>query len=235
MKKTNLYNSKGEVLKEIDLNPSIFDLEINEGLIQQVVDIQFANDRVVLAHTKTKGEVRGGGKKPWKQKGTGRARAGSSRSPLWVGGGVTFGPRKNRNFSKKINKSMKKKALLMTLTDKANNNWLVVLDELKFDKPRTKDLLNILKKLPTFETKNKKVKIKSADKPTEVKTKTVKEIAKTLIVAPDDKKNLFLSNRNLKNTEVILANSLNVADLLKYKYVVMPVQCLDIIEKTYLK
>src|SRR3989338_7273411 len=107
--KYQVYNQEGEKVKEMDLNPAVFEVAMNNDLVHQAVVAQAANKRKPLAHTKDKGEVRGGGKKPWKQKGTGRARHGSSRSPLWIGGGVTFGPTNERNFSKKINKKMKKK------------------------------------------------------------------------------------------------------------------------------
>jgi large subunit ribosomal protein L4 len=234
MNKINVYNSAGEVVKEVKLNPKIFNIEINLGLIQQVAEAQLANARQVLAHTKNRGDVRGGGIKPWRQKGTGRARHGSIRSPLWVGGGVTFGPRKDRNYSKKVNKKMKKKALFMCLTDKVQSNLLVPLDTLKIDTPKTKSLLDILKKLPTLETKTKRVKVPGKDKKVEIKKKEIKEIAKTLIVMPDKVDKVYLSSRNLKKVEVVRADSLNIVDILKYKYLVMPIDSLKVIEKTYL-
>jgi large subunit ribosomal protein L4 len=120
------------------LPKEIFDVEINPDLIHQVVVAQTANRRRVIAHTKGRGEVRGGGKKPWRQKGTGRARHGSIRSPLWKGGGVTFGPTKERTFKKEINKKMKRKALFMVLTAKAKNNLLLVLDKIILEQPKTK-------------------------------------------------------------------------------------------------
>ncbi|MCX6799726.1 MAG: 50S ribosomal protein L4 [Candidatus Falkowbacteria bacterium] len=126
-----IYNQKAEVIGEQELSSSIFNTKMNEGLVHQAAVAQMANKRQVLAHTKGRAEVRGGGKKPWKQKGTGRARAGSSRSPIWVGGGVTIGPTKDRNFKKDISKKMKQKALFCVLTDKAHNG-LIILD--KFDK-----------------------------------------------------------------------------------------------------
>lgn len=235
MPKVKVYNINGEVVKELDVNPAIFEVKANKGLIQQVVEAQLANARQVLAHTKNRGDVSGGGKKPWKQKGTGRARHGSIRSPLWVGGGVVFGPRKDSNFSKKINKTMKKKALFMCLSDKIKNNQLVILDELKLDQPKTKTIINILKKLPVFETKNKTVKIKSRDKKVELKTKEVKQLAKVLLVIPETQENIFLSLRNITKAEVIRADSLNIVDLLKYKYTVMPINSIGVVEKTYLK
>ena len=118
----DIYNQKGEKTGKIDIPESIFSLEPNIDLIHQVYVAQQANSRIAIAHTKTRGEVRGGGKKPWKQKGTGRARHGSIRSPIWKGGGVTFGPRSDRNFSKAINKKQRQKALFMVLSSKVNDN-----------------------------------------------------------------------------------------------------------------
>src|SRR5579872_5354897 len=117
--KIKIYNKNLEVAGEVELNPKIFDVKTNVGLVEEAVRIQRANARAATAHTKTRGEIRGGGKKPWKQKGTGRARAGSIRSPLWRHGGVTFGPRSNRNYELKMNKKQWRKALYMVLSDKA--------------------------------------------------------------------------------------------------------------------
>jgi len=108
--KYQVHNTKGEEVKEVELNPAIFGVEVKESVVHQVAIAQMANRRKILAHAKDRSEVKGGGRKPWKQKGTGRARHGSIRSPLWVGGGVTFGPSKLRNFSQKVNKKMKKKS-----------------------------------------------------------------------------------------------------------------------------
>lgn len=218
MNKTKVYNTIGDVVNEIELNPKIFDVKLNMGLVQQVVEAQLANARHILAHTKDRGEVRGGGKKPWKQKGTGRARHGSIRSPLWVGGGIVFGPRKTRNFTKRINKKMKKKALFICLSDKVKNDKLILLNKFKIDKANTGELLNILKKLPVFESKIKK---------------STKELAKSLIVIPKKEEEILLSSRNLKNIEVIKADSLNVVDILKYKYLIMPLNSIEVIENTY--
>jgi len=235
MIKSNVYNLNGEKVKDIELNSDIFDVELNEGLVHQIVEAQLSNARQVLAHTKDRGDVRGGGKKPWKQKGTGRARHGSTRSPLWIGGGVTFGPRNDRNFSKKVNKKMKKKALFMCLTDKVKNELLVLVDKIEFETPKTKLILDAFKKLPVIDTKIKKIKIKGKkDEKNIIKEKEVKEIGKSLIIISNNQENVALSIRNLKNIDIIRANSLNVVDLLKYKYLIMAVDSLDVIEKTYL-
>src|SRR4030043_2412895 len=126
-----IYNLEGEKTGTIKLSEKIFGLKINNNLIYQVINVQLANKRKHLAKVKDRGEVRGGGRKPWRQKGTGRARHGSIRSPIWRGGGVTFGPTKNRVFKKKINKKMRRKALFMVLSAKAKEKLIIVLDDLE--------------------------------------------------------------------------------------------------------
>ena len=145
--KIKVYNQAAESTKDLELNAKIFGVKANGGLLHQVAIAQQANARQVLAHTKDRSEVSGGGKKPWKQKGTGRARVGSSRSPIWIGGGITFGPTKNRNFKKKINQKMKQKALFMALSDKLATNSLVILDNLEFTEFKTKKFNTLLTSL----------------------------------------------------------------------------------------
>jgi large subunit ribosomal protein L4 len=135
-----IYNLTGKVTEEIKVSDKIFGLKPNPTLIHETLNAMLSNRREVLANTKTKGEVRGGGKKPWKQKGTGRARHGSSRSPLWVGGGITFGPRRERNYKVKINQQVKDKALCMILSDKLLSNDLMVVDKVALKNPKTKEL-----------------------------------------------------------------------------------------------
>jgi large subunit ribosomal protein L4 len=211
MIKVKVYNLAGKEVEEMKLDPQVFAVEINPALVHQVVEAQQANARFKLAHTKTKAEVRGGGRKPWRQKGTGRARAGSIRSPLWKGGGVTFGPRKEREFGKKINKKMKQKALFMTLSDKVKENALVVLEKLELAKIKTKDLMKILQKLP------------------------IKKPASILIIL--DKKNLIItkSAQNVKKLKVILADSLNVLDILKHNYLLIDKAGIKKVMETYKK
>ncbi len=212
----DVYNQKGEKVGKIDIPKNVFDLEPNADLIHQVYVAQQANSRIAIAHTKTRGEVRGGGKKPWKQKGTGRARHGSTRSPIWKGGGVTFGPRSNRNFSKDINKKQKQKALFMMLSSKFNDGEMVVLDKISFGKVKTKEadkVLNIISK--KILKKDKRVKI--------------------LIILPKKNQEILLSLRNIPLVKLSYADSLNVGDLLNYKYVVILKDSFDIIEKTYIK
>ncbi len=141
--KTGLFNAKGKKVKEIELESSVFDIKANIGVVHQVVTAQRAAARSGNASTKTRAEVRGGGTKPWRQKGTGRARAGSIRSPLWKGGGTTFGPTP-RDFSKKVPKKLKKLALRSVLSSKAKNDNLIVIDEFGLKKPATKEVVKIL-------------------------------------------------------------------------------------------
>lgn len=138
--KTNIYNKQNEIVGEIELSEKVFGYKWNPDLVYQVLMVLQANRRQPVAHTKTRGEVRGGGRKPWRQKGTGRARHGSTRSPIWIGGGVTFGPRNERNFTKKINKKMKRLALYSALSKKLNDNELKIIDGLEINQPKTREL-----------------------------------------------------------------------------------------------
>ncbi|MEK7158378.1 MAG: 50S ribosomal protein L4, partial [Patescibacteria group bacterium] len=152
--------------------------------------------------------VRGGGRKPWKQKGTGRARHGSIRSPLWVGGGITFGPRSERNFSQKVNQKMKRKALKMVLSDKATSESTVVLDQLTMNAPKSRTAVALLEKLP-------------------MKGET------TLVILPNSDANVIKSFRNIPRVKTIRADSLNVGDLLTYRYILFPKESLAMMERTY--
>ncbi len=212
--KTTVYNQKLENAGEIDLNPKIFEVKPEIELIQQAVRIQMSNNRQSVAHTKTRGEVRGGGKKPWKQKGTGNARAGSIRSPLWRHGGITFGPRSQRNYELKMNKKQWRKALYMTLSDKALANNFLVFSELTVSAPKTKDMVSFFKS---------------------VSEKAAKSAKKFLIVTAKKDENLEKATRNLKNVDVIHANSLNIIDIITADAILTPRNSLEIIEKTYLK
>ncbi len=209
MLKTKIYNLEGQNKGEIELNSQIFAVEVNPVVVQQVVEAYLANKREVLAHTKLISDVRGGGRKPWKQKGTGRARHGSSRSPLWKGGGVTFGPRKNRNFAKKVNKKMKLKALFMVLSDKLKNEKLMVLEDFNLDKRKTKDLLKIFKNVNLDDKK---------------------------LVLGLDKKNINIqdSAKNIKNVKVMPVDSFNVYTLLKYENLVLTKSSIEKISKHFI-
>ena len=204
-----LYDFQGQELGAEALNPSLFGVEINPHLVQEVVVAQRRNARQVLAHTKGRSEVRGGGKKPWQQKGTGRARHGSIRSPLWVGGGITFGPSRDRNFVVKVNKKAKQKALAMVLSDKVLNDKFILVDAYNMPEAKTKFLKSAFEKLPI---KNKK----------------------TLVVTKDAKENIVLAAKNLSKVNTINYGSLNVVDLLSNEYLLVSRDLLKKITEHYL-
>jgi len=209
MLKVDVLNLEGKKTGEATLEAKIFDIDPDPSLIQQAAVTQSAGKRRPSAHTKTKGEVRGGGKKPWKQKGTGRARQGSIRSPLWKGGGVIFGPRNKRNFTLKMNRKAKRKAMFMVLTDKLRNKKIIVLEKLELVKPKTKELVALLKKLPLKNT--------------------------FLTILPTTDLNIIRATNNLKITSCCRADSLNVYDLLRYDFLLFPKESLSVLKKTYLK
>jgi large subunit ribosomal protein L4 len=216
MTKVAVYNTAGDQVSEMDLNSKIFGVEkIDANLVHEAVRAQLSNNRKSIAHTKYRGEVSGSGKKPWKQKGTGRARAGSLRSPLWKGGGITFGPRNTRNWAIKMNRSAFRKALFTVLTDKLNDKKVAVLDKIEAIS-KTKDLASQLKNLAG-----------KAGFENQVKGKFV------LILAKHDNQ-LERAAKNLPNTTVLVANQLNIVDLLKHDLIVTQA-ALEVIEKTYLK
>lgn len=226
MPKINIYNQKAEQAGEIEISDKIFGVKAKEALIHQAMVAQMANERQVLAHTKTKGEVRGGGKKPWKQKGTGRARAGSSRSPIWIGGGVTFGPTNERNFKKKINKKMKQKAIFMVLSDRVNNGNLVILDKLEMEAYKTKVFNAMLKGLEGKILQAAESKSEKGAKP-----------KKRSILVLNDKKDdtIKYSGRNLVGVEMSNLDNINILDLLKYKNVILTVDGIKKLEERYEK
>ncbi|TAK05000.1 50S ribosomal protein L4 [Patescibacteria group bacterium] len=148
MLKVPLYNMDGKKVGEQELSAAVFGVDVKPTVLHEAAVAQLSASRKVIAHTKTRGEVRGGGKKPWKQKGTGRARHGSIRSPIWKGGGVVFGPRNTRNYEKKINRKVKQQALRMALTDKVAHDRLLVLETLTAAEYKTKTMVKMLKALP---------------------------------------------------------------------------------------
>ena len=223
MPEAAVYNFQGEVVKKISLDDSVFNVLAKPEIVREAVVAQMANSRIVLAHTKDRSEVRGGGKKPWKQKGTGRARHGSIRSPLWIGGGIAFGPTKDRNFEKKINKKVRKAALKMVLSEKARENKIYLIEDPLLKEEKTKSSYTLLKNLKLRRSKD-----------SENKTKKAKE-QKVLVVLTKEKKDLWRYFKNLEKVTVISAESLNVVDLLKNQSVVAPVSCIDSIVKTYNK
>jgi len=208
--KINVYNQEGKETGTSLLPKEIFDVKVNSDLVQQVVVSQMANRRQVLAHAKGRGEVRGGGKKPWRQKGTGRARHGSRRSPIWKGGGITFGPTKDRVFKKKINKKMRRQALFMILSGKVKNNLLLLLEDLKLERAKTKLMDSFIKNLPC-------------------KGKSV------LLVLPKMDKNVIIASKNIPLLETVQAKDLNSLDLLSSKYLIMPKDAVKTIKDTFLK
>lgn len=209
MLKVKVYNLEGKEVDELKLDSAVFGVEVNPALVHQVVTAQQANARLTLAHTKTKGEVSGGGRKPWRQKGTGRARHGSTRSPIWIGGGVTFGPRTDKNYSQKVNKKMKKKAMFMGLTDKVNEENLIVIDKLELPEIKTKNLVKIFSKLPL--KKSKSILI--------------------ILAAKDEK--FVKSAHNLPKVKIILADSMNIVDILQYQSLVIDKEGIKKLIATY--
>ncbi len=208
--KVTVYNQEGKEVGTTLLPNEIFGLKVNPDLVHQVVVSQMANRREVIAHAKGRSEVRGGGRKPWRQKGTGRARAGSIRSPLWRGGGVTFGPTKERVFKKKINKKMRKIAFFMVLSAKAKNNLLLILDKLSLPEAKTKLMTKFLGKLPFKK-------------------------GSCLIALPQADKTIIRVTRNIPNAQTIEARNLNTLDLLSFKYLIMPKETIKVIKETFLK
>ena len=196
---------------------------------------EIRKERQGNAHTKDRSEVKGGGRKPWRQKGTGRARHGSIRSPLWVGGGVTFGPSKLRNWSQKVNKKMKKKALFMCLSDRVKDKQMVLLDKLELKEAKTKELNKIVEKLMNKLYKKKKAAKKDDKEKKDEKKKEVKVKMSVLVVGGKNVAELARAGRNIKGLKVLGADSLNVIDILSHKYIVIAEESLKSIEKTYLK
>ena len=243
MPKANIYNQKGEQVGEIELSDKIFGVKANEALVHQAVTAQMANERQVLAHTKDRSEVRGGGKKPWRQKGTGRARAGSSRSPIWIGGGVTFGPTKDRNFSQKINKKMKKQATFMALSDKVKSKNLAVLEKLEIAEFKTKIFNETLSNLEKVfkadeEYKNKKTlrqaQGKQENPPTSRLRRASKKTKRSILIINEGKdEKVKYSARNLAGIKLLNLDNINIVDLLKYKDLILTVNAVKKLEARY--
>lgn len=196
MAEVTLYNIDGSQAGSLPLPDAMFAVKPKAGIIHAAIVAQDANSRVAIAHTKDRSEVRGGGKKPWRQKGTGRARHGSSRSPIWVGGGVTFGPRNERNFTLKINKATKRLALTMALTDKVLSGAFVAVKEFAAPEAKTKFVSAMRKVLPGAG-------------------------AQALLVVAPGEEMIARAARNLDRTTVIRAGSLNVRDVAKYRYIIV--------------
>ncbi|MFH1401706.1 MAG: 50S ribosomal protein L4 [Parcubacteria group bacterium] len=208
--KTTAYNQNGENIGEVLLPKEIFDVKMNRDLVHQVVVAQSGNRRQVLADTKGRGEVSGGGRKPWRQKGTGRARHGSTRSPIWRHGGITFGPKAEAIFKKGIPSRMKRQALFMALSDKVKNNFLIILEDLKLEKAKTKLMAEILRKLPP--------KGESA-----------------LLALSSMDKNLIRASKNIAGISTVQAKDLNCLDVMTFEYLIMPKDSIKVIKETFNK
>lgn len=206
MPKVNVYNVLGETVGEIELNEDIFNTEINEHAVYEVVKNQLANRRQGTQSTKTRAEVRGGGRKPWRQKGTGRARQGSIRAPHWVGGGVVFAP-KPRSYSYKVPKKVKRLAMKSALTSKVVNEQIIVLEELNLEEPKTKEMVKILG--------------------------NIKAGKKALIVMDEKNINVVKSAKNIPNVQTTLVNTLNVYDILNFDSFIITKDAVKKVEEVY--
>ena len=201
-----IYNQKGEEAGKIKLPEAVFGLPKNDDLVHQVVISMQSNLRTPVAHTKGRGEVRGGGKKPWQQKGTGRARHGSIRSPLWRGGGVTHGPIKDKNYEKKINKKMKVKALYTILSQKMRDNEILFVDNFAFTKPKTQEAVSAMKSL---------------SKISEYKNLFSKKNNAAYLALGKKDLNTAKSFANLSNIKIDDVKNLNPMDVVNYKYLII--------------
>ena len=205
MANVSVYNMEGKEVGTIDLNDAIFGVEVNEHLVHMAVVQQLANNRQGTQKAKTRSEVSGGGRKPWRQKGTGHARQGSTRSPQWAGGGVVFAP-VPRDYSFKLNKKEKRAALKSALTSKVQDKKLIVVDELKFDEIKTKSFANVMKNL---------------------------NVTKGLVVLAENDANVVLSAKNIPTVQTTLTNTLNVYDVMKAGTVVLTKDAVAKIEEVY--
>lgn len=205
MPTVGLFNKEGNRIEDIQLNDKVFAVEVNADAMHQVVVALLANKRQGTQSAKTRAEVRGGGIKPWRQKGTGRARQGSIRAPQWIKGGVVFAP-KPRDYRMSIPKSMRRVAMLSALTSKVQNDEMIVLDSLTLEAPKTKE---IVKMLNAFDAK------------------------KTLIVTAEANETVYKSARNIEGVAVLPVNNINVYDLLKYSKVIMTKDAVSKIEEVY--
>ena len=205
MANVSVYNMEGKEVGTIELNAAVFGVEVNEHLVHMAVVAQLANKRQGTQKAKTRSEVSGGGRKPWRQKGTGHARQGSTRSPQWTGGGMVFAPTP-RDYTITLNKKEKRAALKSALTSRVNENKFVVVDELKFDEVKTKNFKAVMNNL---------------------------KVSKALVVLADNDQNTVLSARNIPEVKTSLVNTINVFDILKYNTVVATKAAVASIEEVY--
>lgn len=205
MSKVSVYNMEGSQVGEIELSDAVFGVEVKEHLVHMAVVSQLANKRQGTQSAKTRAEVRGGGRKPWKQKGTGHARQGSTRSPQWTGGGVVFAP-KPRDYTINLNKKEKRLALKSALTSRVMENKFIVVDELKLDEVKTKKFVETLNNL---------------------------KVTKALVVLNENDKNVILSAKNIPKIKTAQTNTINVYDILKYDTIVIDKAAVATIEEVY--
>ena len=205
MASVSVYNKEGKEVEKLELNDSVFAAPVNEHLVHRAVVLQLANKRQGTQKAKTRSEVSGGGRKPWRQKGTGHARQGSIRAPQWTGGGVVFAP-VPRDYSFKMNKKEKAAAMKSVLTTKLNEEKLIVVDALDFEAPKTKEMKAVLDNL---------------------------KVAKALVVVDEAAANAILSTNNLKEARGVYSNSISVYDILKYDTVVVTKSAVKAIEEVY--
>ena len=205
MANVSVYNIEGKEVGSIELNDAVFGVEVNEHLVHMAVVNQLANNRQGTQSAKTRSEVSGGGRKPWRQKGTGHARQGSTRAPQWTGGGIVFAP-KPRDYSFKMNKKEKKIALLSALTSKVADNKIVVLDEFKLDEIKTKKFAEVMNNL---------------------------KVSKALVVLEGENKNVVLSGRNIPTVKVLATNEINTYDVLKYDTLVVTKAAVEKLQEVY--
>lgn len=206
MIEVDVKNVKGEKVEKIKLSEKVFDLKLNEQLLRNVYEAKRASGRKVIAHTKERSERRGGGSKPWRQKGTGRARHGTIRSPLWKKGGVTFGPRKERNYKQKVNKKVNRKAIFVALSEKLRKKRLVVIDSFTLDKPKTKLASQVLVKL-------------------------LPKTAKDVLVILTKNQAAIRATRNIKIAKAIRAENINIIDLLNFDGVIFDKEAIENFQK----
>ena len=205
MATVSVFNMEGNEVGTIDLNDAVFGVEVNEHLVHMAVVAQLANKRQGTQKAKTRSEVSGGGRKPWRQKGTGHARQGSTRAPQWTGGGVVFAPTP-RDYTIRLNKKEKRLALKSALTSRVLENKLIVVDELKFDEVKTKNFANVMNNL---------------------------KASKALVVLNENDANVVLSARNIPTVKTALTNTINVFDILKYNTVIVTKAAVATIEEVY--
>ena len=206
MPKVALYDITGSQIGDVELSDDIFGVEVNTHVMYEAVKNYLANQRQGTQSAKTRGEVRGGGRKPWRQKGTGRARQGSTRSPQWVGGGVVFAP-KPRDYSYKLPKKIKRLALKSALSSKVQDNEIIVVDSLVLDKPKTKDMIKVLLNL--------------------------KAGKKTLVVIPERDENVILASRNIPGVKTAYVNTINVYDILNCDSFLITRDAVNKVEEVY--